>query len=288
LKPIDSTPGAEEAAGMLNTPLPALQDDEGVSVPGDFPPVVDAHVHLFPDDLFRSVWRWFDTFGWPIRYKLPAEEVVRFLASKGVSRIVALSYAHKPGIARKLNAFMADTCRCHPVVCGMATVFPGEPEATGILESAFDMGLQGVKLHGHVQCFDLESGAMEEVYECCRIHDRPLIMHVGREPKSPAYACDPYELYTAEKLEGVLTRYPDLKLCVPHLGADEFVEYRDMAKRHDNLWLDTTMMLADYQRAYLFQGFLARKMVHLIPQSHRNMVQTNFQGLFRLLDHNLL
>ena len=36
------------------------------------------------------------------------------------------------------------------------------------------------------------------------------------------------------------------KICVPHLGADEFDDYRKMLEKYDNLWLDTTMMLADY------------------------------------------
>ena len=104
---------------------------------------------------------------------------------------------------------------------------------------------------GHVhlfpdQCFDMNSQAMGEVYEACMLHRKPLIMHVGREPKSPAYPCDPYELCSAAKLERVLEDYPDLPICVPHLGLDEFDEYRDLIDKYDNLWLDTTMTLADY------------------------------------------
>jgi len=33
---------------------------------------------------------------------------------------------------------------------------------------------------------------------------------------------------------------------VPHLGADEFDAYRLLVERYDNLWLDTTMTVADY------------------------------------------
>jgi predicted TIM-barrel fold metal-dependent hydrolase len=33
---------------------------------------------------------------------------------------------------------------------------------------------------------------------------------------------------------------------VPHLGADEFDAYSRLIERYDNLWLDTTMMLAGY------------------------------------------
>jgi len=38
----------------------------------------------------------------------------------------------------------------------------------------------------------------------------------------------------------------NLKLCVPHLGADEFDDYRQLMENYDNLWLDTTMTLANY------------------------------------------
>ena len=71
-------------------------------------------------------------------------------------------------------------------------------------------------------------------------------MHVGREPKSAAYNCDPYQLCSADKLERVLNDFPDLKICVPHLGFDEISTYRMLLERYDNLWLDTTMVLTDY------------------------------------------
>jgi hypothetical protein len=37
-----------------------------------------------------------------------------------------------------------------------------------------------------------------------------------------------------------------LKICVPHLGFDELGVYRNLIEKYDTLWLDTTMMLADY------------------------------------------
>src|SRR5437870_1643998 len=111
---------------MLAAPLPALGDPEGERVPEGLPPILDAHVHLFPDRLFEAVWRWFSQHGWPIRYRLRTPDVIEFLLSRGIRRIVALHYAHKPGMARGLNAYVADVCRRHPQVTGLATVFPGE------------------------------------------------------------------------------------------------------------------------------------------------------------------
>jgi predicted TIM-barrel fold metal-dependent hydrolase len=233
-------------SGMLERQLRPANDPEGDHVPDSLPGIVDAHVHLFPDHLFSSVWKWFDQHGWPIRYQLTSEEIIRFLLSRGINHIVALHYAHKPGVARKLNAYMAELCNSDRRITGMATVFPGEEDAGRILEDAFQMGLSGVKLHCHVQCFDMNADPMREIYEICTRHGKPLIMHVGREPKSPAYPCDPYKLCSAAKAERVLKSYPDLKLCVPHMGADEFDAYRRLIEKYDNLWLDTTMTLADY------------------------------------------
>lgn len=231
---------------MLARPLPFLNDPEGDRVPDGLPFIVDGHVHLFPDPVFSSVWKWFDEYGWPIRYKLTSDEIINFLLSRGIDHMVALHYAHKPGVARDLNAYMADICNSDKRVSAMATVFPGEKDAGKILADAFKNGLSGVKLHSHVQCFDMNSESMEEIYKACTHYNMPLIMHVGREPKSPAYPCDPYELCSSDDAEGVLKKFPDLKLCVPHMGADEFEAYRQLIEKYDNLWLDTTMVLAEY------------------------------------------
>jgi len=129
-------------------------------------------------------------------------------------------------------------------VTGLATVFPGESNVENILKEAFDYGLRGVKLHAHVQCFDMNDKEMDIVYNLCESEKKPIVMHVGREPKSTAYHCDPYIICNAKKLERVF--FPKLKICVPHLGFDEFSAYRKLIEKYDNLWLDTTMVLTDY------------------------------------------
>lgn len=229
-----------------NLPLPGLDDQEGDRVLDHLPPVVDAHVHIFPDFLFDAVWGWFDQFGWPVRYRLYTEALIEFLLRHGIRHVVALQYAHKPGMATELNRYMARLVRKNSAVTGMATVFPSESGARDILEASFRDGLKGVKLHSHVQCFEMDSPGMHEIYRTCSDHDLPLLIHAGREPKSPAYPCDSYKICHWMHVERVLLNYPDLKLVVPHLGADEFEAYRRLLDRFDNLWLDTTMVLADY------------------------------------------
>ena len=232
---------------MLKTPLPALNDIEGPKIPSSLPFVVDSHVHIFPEGIFKAIWDWFDKYGWPIRYRLTSTDVLNYLLFRGVGHIVALQYAHKSGTARELNSYMAKICQKFPnKVTGMATVFPGEKESESILLEAFEMGLKGVKLHAHVQCFNMNSEDMDTIYDLCLSEEKPIVMHVGREPKSPAYKCDPYLLCNAKKLEKVIRNYPKLKICVPHLGVDEFLRYKQLIEKYDNLWLDTSMALADY------------------------------------------
>ena len=227
-------------------PVKALDDAEGERVQPGLPPVIDAHVHLFPDRVFDAVWRWFDSYGYPIRYKLYSRQAVEFLLSRGIERVVALHYSHKPGMARVLNEYMAEIARAEPRVIAFATVLPGEPDAIRILEEAFAAGLKGVKLHCHVQCFSPDSSAAREIYQACERAGKPIVMHAGREPSSPHYRCDTHELCSAERVERVLLDHPKLKLCIPHLGVDEFEAYERLLERHDRLWLDTTMVLADY------------------------------------------
>ena len=227
-------------------PMPALNDPEGPALPAGLPPVIDAHVHLFPPALFAALWRWFETHGWPVRYPLQADAVVRFLLDRGVEHLVALQYPHKPGMARTLNRWLATLAADHPQVTPLASVFPGEPEAEQILAEAFAMGHAGVKLHCHVQAFAIDDPVTAPLFELCARLDKPVLVHAGREPNSPAYPKPSHALCAVERVEAVLHNWPGLRLCVPHLGADEFVAYAALLERHDTLWLDSTMLLADY------------------------------------------
>ena len=237
----------------MRLPLAGVDDEEGARLPDDLPPVIDAHVHVFPDAIFRAVWRWFDNYGWPIRYKLYADDVVTHLKSRGVRDVVLLHYAHKPGIARFMNDFVADVAQRHAVT-GLATVAPDDVDVAAILEEGFAKGLKGVKLHTHVQAVAADDARLFPVYELCQQRGLPVVIHAGREPKSDALPVDTYAICDAGRVARVLTMFPRLKLCVPHLGADEFAEYAALVAKHDNLWLDTTMMLGEFFQGSALQG----------------------------------
>lgn len=268
------------SGGMLATPLVGLDDEEGLRVPEGLPPIVDAHVHVFARGLFEAIWRWFDRWGWPIRYKLGADEVATFLRARGVAGMVLLHYAHKPGIARGMNTFVADVARRTPGALGLATVHPDDEDPGAILREAVSQGLGGVKLHCHVQCFAPDDPRLAAIYDACVALDLPLVVHAGREPKSPGYACDPHALCAASRVEEVLRGWPALRVCVPHLGADEFDAYGRLLLRHDNLWLDTTMAIAGY-----LPGEVPWRLLHARPE--RVLYGTDFPNLPYAWDREL-
>lgn len=172
-------------------PSPAQGDLEGERLPVSLPPVIDAHIHVFARPLFEAIWRWFEQYGWPIRYKLDADAVVAFLRSRGVSGMVLLHYAHKPGIARAMNAFVAEVARRTPTAVGVATVHPDDLDPAAILAEGFAMGLRGVKLHCHVQCFGPDDARLDAIEATWLLAEIVLVRTVGQQAIAAAMITAP-------------------------------------------------------------------------------------------------
>ncbi|HET8645535.1 MAG TPA: amidohydrolase family protein [Vicinamibacteria bacterium] len=212
--------------------------------------LVDAHVHLFPPRVFAAIWRWFDRHAWPVRYRLPAQEVITFLEGRGVERLFALHYSHVPGMARALNRYVTELARLSPAVVPFGTVLPGEPEAEAIVAESLDvLGHAGLKLHCHVQKVAPDDERLFPIYEAVARRGKVLVLHAGREPASEAYGFDSRRLCGAEPVARVVQRYPELKLVVPHLGQDQWREFLALCRSAPNLYLDTTMAVGGYLTA---------------------------------------
>jgi predicted TIM-barrel fold metal-dependent hydrolase len=234
---IPNTHGHAAAGRWLDEPEPDV-DAEGV---------VDAHVHVFPPRVFEAIWSWFDRHAWPIRYRLQADEVARWLEERGVGRAWALHYAHKPGMARVLNRFVREVADRHPLLVPFGTVLPGEPDERDVVREALDdLRLAGLKLHCHVQKLAPDDPRLHPVYEMLSERGKPLVLHAGREPSSDAYGFDCRGLCGVEPVRRVVRRFPELRLVIPHLGQDQWREFFALCREAPNLYLDTTMAISGY------------------------------------------
>ncbi|MCL4558722.1 MAG: amidohydrolase, partial [Deltaproteobacteria bacterium] len=113
--------------------------------------IIDSHVHLFPDNLFNAIWRWFDTYAWQIKYKLYSEDCIQKLTDSGREKIVSYNYAHKPGVASYLNVWNNALQKSHPGLVVFGAIHPDDEDITVELDRIFRVyEFAGIKLHCHV------------------------------------------------------------------------------------------------------------------------------------------
>jgi predicted TIM-barrel fold metal-dependent hydrolase len=219
--------------------------------------IVDAHVHLFPDRLIEAVRAWFDQHAWNIRYRETADDCVARLLAGGVDRMVALPYAHKPGMARALNDFTLQMAARHPSVVPCCTVFPGEPGEEQLLEEALGSApragqrgstgpFHGIKIHSHVMRIAADDARLDPVWRASARFQKPVVIHCGPEPAAAGYGVDVKSLSGAGRLARALERHPGAIAVVPHLGADQFREFEALLGKFDTLYLDTAMVVGGF------------------------------------------
>jgi predicted TIM-barrel fold metal-dependent hydrolase len=208
--------------------------------------VIDAHVHLFPARLAEAIRRWFDEHAWRLEYRIGVDECVAQLTAGGIDRMVALPYAHKPGMARALNDFTAEIAARHAAVIPCCTVFPGEDGEEKILDEALSGVFRGVKIHCHVMKMAPDDTRLDAVWRASARHRKPVVIHCGPEPSIHGYGVNTRDVSGADKLRRALDRHPQAIAIVPHLGVDQSAQFEAMLADHPGLYLDTTMAISGY------------------------------------------
>ena len=207
-------------------------------------PSIDVHVHLHPERLAQAISEVFAREGWSPLHAWDPEQVADTLAAHGVERFCFFSYAHKPGIARSLNAWIAETARRLPAGIPVGTVHAGDSDVLAIADEAIDQGIAGFKFHLSVQRFRADDARLMPFYERVAERDRFLVVHAGTMPYR-----DPFTGLAG--FREVMARFPSLRVIVAHLGGFETEGFLAMSEAYPNLYLDTTMALTPLADRYL-------------------------------------
>lgn len=230
--------------------LPALADDRDVpqltralGIPG----LADIHIHFLPERMQAKVWDYFDRaeehYGtaWPVRYKWDQDQRLDHLRSMGVRQVPALTYPHKPGMARWLNDWNAAFAQAHSDVIRCGTFYP-EPEAVDYVRDALASGAQLFKAHVQVGGYAPTDSLLDPVWAQLQEAGVPVVIHAGSAPQPGKYtgAC---------LVREVLDRYPRLVLVIAHMGMPEYHEFADLAESFENVHLDTTMCFTSFTDA---------------------------------------
>lgn len=201
-------------------------------------PIVDIHTHLMPERLFQAVRAYFRANLWHPHYDAPTEQLVQTLLDAGVSRFVFMPYAHRAGMSRSLNHWVANVqATFAPHAIGFGTFHPDDAELIPELaDEAFGrLGLRGAKLHPQVGRFALDDPRLDPLYERVVDQGALLLMHAGRQP-------EPNEHIGARAFARLMRRFPRLNVIVAHAGADEFDAFFDVCGLYEGVFLDTAMV----------------------------------------------
>jgi predicted TIM-barrel fold metal-dependent hydrolase len=200
-------------------------------------PCIDVHVHLHPPRLAEAIQRHFAREGWVAAHPFEPEAVAEALAARGVERFCFFSYAHKPGMARSLNRWVADTAARLPAAVALGTLHPEEADVEAVAEEATTgLGLRGFKFHHSVQRFAVDDARLFGVYARAEAAGHVLMLHVGTMPYRDAFT-------GVAGFRRVLASFPRLTAIVAHMGAFESSEFLALLDAHPNLYVDTTMAM---------------------------------------------
>jgi predicted TIM-barrel fold metal-dependent hydrolase len=202
--------------------------------------VIDIHTHLHPPRLTAAIRRWFaERSPWKLYHPTEPQEVAQALRAAGVERFVFFSYAHKPGIARDLNTWVAQTSRdLDGYGLPLATVHLADAGHLDDLRDALTDGCIGLKIHEDVQQLSADDPRFDAVYAMLAAHEAYALVHVGPIPWSADTRNGP------ARIAAVLERHPTLRVVVAHMGVPDTRAYLELAARTPNLFLDTTMSFA--------------------------------------------
>ncbi|MFO7925635.1 MAG: amidohydrolase family protein [Halobacteriota archaeon] len=205
-----------------------------------FAPALDAHVHLFPERLADAIQRTLTAAtDWEFSYRTDRPSMEATLTDAGVERYVALPYAHKPGIARGLNEWLAEEAAGSERLIPFATVHPDDEGVDEIVREAFVAGARGLKFHCPVQNCAPADPRIEPALEVAVEYDRPITYHGNT---APMYENDPN--VGADRFAEVVESFPELRVNCAHMGTYEVDAFVGMAREHDTVYLDTTFAMS--------------------------------------------
>jgi predicted TIM-barrel fold metal-dependent hydrolase len=198
--------------------------------------LVDAHTHLLPDRLAAAIRDYFkqhiaEQLPYPFEAPLARER----LRAAGVTGCWSLPYAHRPGMASRLNRWMAEAFPpSDPMVIPGATLHPGD-DVTRLLDEALgELGLRVLKLHCAVGGFAADDPRLDAVWKRVSESGHPVVVHVGRSALGTTGAADLLPLMR------VAERWPEARVVVAHCGAPAVAETIALLRRARSLHADLT------------------------------------------------
>lgn len=183
----------------------------------DFP-VIDAHVHLYPDAIAQKVTPSLASrFGNPPSFDGTVEGCRAKDAASGISASVNLPVATKPDSVPHTNDFWARSNAAErgksPAVFSLACLHPQVADKGAEVERIAAAGFAGVKFHPEYQLFRFNDATMDDAWAAMAEFGLVACLHAGGERVfRPPFHSTPTEIAELQR------RFPRLKVAAAHLG----------------------------------------------------------------------
>ena len=219
-------------------------------------PVIDAHVHLYPDALAPKVTPALGAkFGNPPSFDGTVAGCRAADARSGIAASLNLPVATAAHQVAHANDFWsahvpdaeAERLSGRPAVFSLASLHPGFEDKPAELERVKSLGFTGVKFHPEYQLFRFNDPAMDDTWAAMSELGLVAYLHAGGERVfSPPFHSTPGEIRDLHR------RFPSLRIVAAHLGGfrmwDEAEEvlagqdvYLDLS--HTFFWMDDGQIL---------------------------------------------
>jgi hypothetical protein len=157
--------------------------------------------------------------------------LLRYLEAYGLARAVALPV--ESGRFSRFSETALDACEGIPQVVPFLSVHPRYPDMEERFSSLVRRGAKGVKFHPEFQGAAPDSKEALRLFELCAAAGLPVVCHVGGV-QAGAQHSHPNRYEAAVKL------FPDLRFVLCHAGLADREAALEMARRHDNVLLETS------------------------------------------------
>ncbi len=218
-------------------------------------PVIDAHVHIFPnaiaDKARDSVGAFYDM---PMFTTGTIEELYKVRKETYEGRQIVMQVIFSPAMSasqtKSINNFIAKTCEEDKNLIGFGTLHVDNDDYKDEIKRIVKLGLKGVKFHSDFQQTDIDDARMIPIYKEIATNNLPVVFHMG--DKKLKYS-------SVDKLYNVLEAVPDLVVIAAHMGGFmHWKEAYEILKPSDRLYFDissTLEFISGYELKLMMQKF---------------------------------
>ena len=179
----------------------------------DFP-VIDAHVHLYPDQLAPKVVPMLASrFGNDPAFDGTLSGARSAMAASGISISVNLPVATRADHVGHTNGFWKKYAKPADGIVSLAALHPATPDAPSVVAQIAAEGFAGIKFHPEYQEFGFNDSSMDDIWAAMAENNLVAYLHAGGERVfEPPFRSSPSEIRTLHR------RFPALKIAAAHLG----------------------------------------------------------------------